>query len=186
MAHIKLGADASGAGGEWWRFDDENVTKMEAGPLSSSDHGAGTGAGTSKKTPAGSAGKRKQGRPAKGRAKRTKGGEEGVATEANASADDSEFDPGEAAPGGGGGQGRGGGARGRGKGKAAAARQQQLQDGGSIAGAVAGDAAQACDAAAQQAQQAQHIVSSNAYMLLYRQRGAALGGVPLTEDAQKW
>ncbi len=45
MAHINLDGEAlaaagAGAPGGWWRFDDEGVSQMKAGPCHSADHGA--------------------------------------------------------------------------------------------------------------------------------------------------
>ena len=42
VAHIKVGKSSNDEGGSWWRFDDENVEIMLQGPLYSSDHGKST------------------------------------------------------------------------------------------------------------------------------------------------
>ena len=59
VAHIKVGEDQEGRGGQWWRFDDENADCMPKGPLSSNDHGPVTASKATSGAATGSAKKRK-------------------------------------------------------------------------------------------------------------------------------
>ena len=158
------------AGPSWWRFDDDSVTELKGGPTASTDHG-------------GAAGKAAAAAAADGKA--AGGGKKGGGKKGGGKA-------------GGGKGGRGGGKGGRGK-KAASSEEDDEEEVEETAGdedaelaaamaASLADAQQAQQppppqpqappppqqAQPQQAEQQQEIVSSNAYLLVYRRRGAEL------------
>ncbi|PSC68725.1 ubiquitin carboxyl-terminal hydrolase 26 [Micractinium conductrix] len=178
----KAAAASSGPAGEpgpsWWRFDDDSVTELKGGPTASTDHG-------------GAAGKAAAAAAADGKA--AGGGKKGGGKKGGGKA-------------GGGKGGRGGGKGGRGK-KAASSEEDDEEEVEETAGdedaelaaamaASLADAQQAQQppppqpqappppqqAQPQQAEQQQEIVSSNAYLLVYRRRGAELPQVPLDAD----
>ncbi|GAB4823725.1 hypothetical protein N2152v2_010771 [Parachlorella kessleri] len=187
-----------GAGGGWWRFDDEGVARMKAGPCGSADHGA-----AGPKRPAASAasedeegggadgkGQRGRGRGRGGGRGRGRGGAGGVAAKQAA--------------------GKG---RGRGRGRAAAAVADDVvslldggDDGDDAIEVMAeqekpdredpssamdvdeqGESSPAAEPAGDgKAANCAEIVSQNAYLLVYRQRGAELPLVPLDAASQQW
>jgi len=177
VAHIRVPGDDTSGKGTWWRFDDESVSEMKSGPLHSSDHG---GAG-----PGQAASKLKKGEGA-GKGKSTNGGGRGGR--------------GKAAKGG---RGRG---KGRGGGRSKKADAWEGSDGepeeieidleGSdedLKAAVKASKAdmKGADDVVEEVQgggsaDGRHITSTNAYLLLYRQRGADLGSVELAPEVAQW
>ncbi|KAL4440027.1 hypothetical protein ABPG75_003028 [Micractinium tetrahymenae] len=193
-ADAAAAAAAGQAGGlSWWRFDDDSVTELKGGPTSSTDHGgaagkaaAGEGGGGGKGGAAGGGAGKKGGRG--GGAKGGRGGAKG-------------------------GRGGKAGGRGRGVKRAAVEDSEDEEEQGPAAGegmdveqqeaddlqaAIAASMAQAqgepaagpaaapapAGGTAAPAAAADEIVSSNAYLLVYRQRGAELPMVPLAADQE--